>query len=25
VYHIDNAEAVDPQCFPYFALFEKLG
>jgi hypothetical protein len=25
VYHVDNAAAVDPQCFPYFALFERLG
>ena len=25
VYHIDNVETVDPQCFPYFAMFERLG
>lgn len=24
VYHVDNAAAVDPQCFPFFAMFERL-
>ena len=24
LYHIDNAAMVDPQCFPYFAMFEKV-
>lgn len=23
IHHIDNAAAVDPQCFPYFAVFER--
>ena len=25
VFHIDNVKTVDPQCFPYFAVFEKVG
>jgi len=25
VFHIDNVKTVDPQCFPYFAVFEKIG
>ena len=23
IFHVDNAAAVDPHCFPYFALFER--